>query len=139
MAGARGLMVNVESLDPMGAVLADPRRLEQVLLNLVSNSIKYNRPHGQIEISFTGPDAGSGRGRITVRDTGPGIAPDLQDRLFTPFDRLDAERNGESGAGLGLVVTERLVAAMGGTLQLHSRPGSGTTVVIDLEDAGPPA
>ncbi len=133
LADGRGLSVDLSGADRTVAVLADPRRLEQALLNVVSNAIKYNRPAGELHISCGPAPAAPNRVRITVRDTGLGIAPELQHRLFTPFDRLDAELHGEPGAGLGLVVTERLVAAMGGQLALHSEPGVGTVVEIDLD------
>ncbi|HEX3614656.1 MAG TPA: ATP-binding protein [Sporichthyaceae bacterium] len=133
LADRRGLSVDLSGADQTVAVLADPRRLEQALLNVVSNAIKYNRPAGELHISCGPAPAAPNRARITVRDTGLGIAPELQHRLFTPFDRLDAELHGEPGAGLGLVVTERLVAAMGGQLALHSEPGVGTVVEIDLD------
>jgi PAS domain S-box-containing protein len=136
LSAGRGLRVDLTAIDPDLAVLADPRRFEQVLLNVVSNAIKYNRPAGELHISSRTVSDGSSenpRIRITVRDTGRGIGPELQTRLFTPFDRLDAEGHGEPGAGLGLVVTERLVAAMGGGLALRSQPGVGTVVEIDLD------
>jgi PAS domain S-box-containing protein len=136
LSAGRRLRIDLEATDPAVAVLADPRRLEQVLLNVVSNAIKYNRPGGELHISCRkDSDAASatGRVRITVRDTGAGIAPDMQPRLFAAFDRLDAEGHGVPGAGLGLVVTERLVVAMGGRLALSSEPGIGTVVEIDLD------
>jgi len=132
MAAGRDLKVGLDGLDESVMVLADPRRLEQVLLNVVSNAIKYNRPAGELTVLCRGPDRRSGRALIVVQDTGPGIAPELRPRLFTPFDRLGAE-DSEPGAGLGLLVTERLVTAMGGTLTLDSRVGIGTVVEISLE------
>jgi CheY-like chemotaxis protein len=121
------LLVREMDPDEPVTVLADPRRLRQVLLNVVSNALKYNRADGEVEISTRLWD---GEVTVAVRDTGEGIAPELTDRLFTPFDRLGAETGGEPGAGLGLVVTERLVTAMGGRLRVSSRVGVGTTVSI---------
>jgi PAS domain S-box-containing protein len=128
LAAPRGLQVHAVC-EQTATVLADPRRLRQVLLNVVSNAIKYNRPDGAVQISARLRD---GEVTVAVQDTGQGIAPELTDRLFTPFDRLGAEAGGEPGAGLGLVVTERLVTAMGGRLRVNSRHGEGTTVVIVL-------
>ncbi|HZB78701.1 MAG TPA: PAS domain-containing protein, partial [Actinomycetota bacterium] len=81
-------------------VLADRHRLKQVLLNLLSNAIKYNREKGSVIVSCRAHD--ENKLRITVRDTGRGIAKDKMERLFTPFDRLGAEETGVAGTGLGL-------------------------------------
>jgi len=135
LASQRGLRVRARCDEP-ATVLADPRRLRQVLLNVVSNAIKYNRTDGAVEISTELLD---GELTVAVRDTGEGIAPELTDRLFTPFDRLGAEAGGEPGAGLGLVVTERLVTAMGGRLRVSSRHGEGTTVLISFAAFDGPA
>jgi len=111
-------------------VLGDQQRLKQVLLNLLSNAIKYNRPNGTVTISC-GPRPRS-RVRLSVSDTGPGISPDLIDRLFTPFDRLDAETSGIEGTGLGLALSKGLIEAIGGTLGVDSQVGRGSTFWIEL-------
>jgi CheY-like chemotaxis protein len=115
-------------------VRADRQRLIQVLQNLHSNAIKYNRPGGEVSVEWepvgTGPQP---RGRIGVRDTGPGIAPADIDRLFEPFERLGAEQTGEEGTGLGLVLSRRLVEAMGGTLTLDTVVGEGSTFWVTLQ------
>ncbi|HEX4090705.1 MAG TPA: GAF domain-containing sensor histidine kinase [Trebonia sp.] len=112
------------------AVLADRRRLRQVLINLVTNGVRYNHGGGWVEIgaAASGPSALT----VTVSDSGCGIAPELMSRLFTPFDRLGAERSAEPGAGLGLVVARGLTEAMGGTLELRSAAEAGTTAEITL-------
>ena len=133
MAIERCITISVEPVDDHVAVLADPRRLSQVLLNVLSNAIKYNREHGYLQVSVMRAPGLGHRVLITVRDTGEGIPVELRDRLFTPFDRLGAETREGSGVGLGLIVTDRLVAAMGGTLRLDSTPGEGTTVCIALD------
>jgi signal transduction histidine kinase len=92
-------------------VLADSQRLQQVLLNMVSNAIKYNHDEGRVTVACQ--EAQAGRLRITVADTGVGIPPALQSRLFTPFDRLGVEAGGIEGTGLGLALSKRLVEAMG--------------------------
>ena len=116
------------------AVHADERRVRQVLLNLVTNAIRYNRDAGSVLVGWTADEE---RVRITVRDTGPGIAPEHLDRLFTPFDRLG--RDSEEGVGLGLPLARGLTEAMGGTLDVDSTVGQGTTVTVVLPAGAPPS
>ncbi|MBV8690850.1 MAG: response regulator [Actinobacteria bacterium] len=111
-------------------VLADRQRLKQVLINLVSNAIKYNRPGGSVALSCERRDAA--RLLIKVHDTGPGIRPDHLDLLFMPFERLGAEQTNIEGTGIGLALSRRLAEAMGGTLSVDSAVGQGTTFYIDL-------
>ena len=111
-------------------VTADRQRLQQVLLNLLSNAVKYNREHGEVAVSCE-PGA-EGRLRLIVSDTGAGIAPEMLDRLFTPFDRLGAEQTGIDGTGLGLALSKRVVEAMGGLIAVESGQGR-TAFTIDLE------
>ncbi len=118
-------------------VKADHQRLKQVLLNLLANAVKYNRRDGTVTVSYA--DAGIGRLRISVTDTGPGISPEMRERLFVPFDRLGAERQGIEGTGLGLVLSRRLVEAMGGTLGVDSTVGHGSTFWVDLALVEAPA
>lgn len=115
-------------------VLADPRRVLQVVLNIVTNAIKYNRVGGRVTVSIR--EAG-GRGVVRVTDTGPGVSSAQRSRLFVPFDRLGAERSGAPGSGLGLPLSKALTEAMNGTLTLSSRPGKGTTVEVGLPIAVP--
>ena len=117
-------------------VLADYGRLKQLLLNLLSNAIKYNRPGGQIGVRA---DAGaSGRTRIAVTDTGPGIAPERQAELFQPFARLGAEDSGIEGTGIGLALSRRLAEAMDGSIGVTSTVGVGSTFWIELPAAAAP-
>lgn len=116
------------------AVVADEMRLRQVLINLVSNAIKYNSDGGRLALSVSRtPDAV----RLAVTDTGRGLSAEQVDRLFTPFERFDAGERGITGTGLGLVVTRDLVEAMGGYLEVDSRVGTGTTMVVALPGAPP--
>lgn len=117
-------------------VMADHQRLKQVMLNLVSNAIKYNRPAGAVTVSVE--PAGQRRLRIVVADTGPGISPDNLNRLFVPFERLGAERSDIEGTGVGLALSRRLAEAMGGTLQVQSTPGEGSRFWIELAEADSP-
>jgi signal transduction histidine kinase/ActR/RegA family two-component response regulator len=118
-------------------VRADRQRLEQVLLNLAANAVKYNRWGGTVAFSCEATDGD--RVRIGVADTGPGIAPENLERLFTPFDRLGAERTDIEGTGMGLTLSRRLIELMGGTLTVDSALGQGTTFVIEVEAAKRPA
>ncbi len=118
-----------------GAVRADRQRLSQVLLNLLSNAVKYNRPGGTVGISCE-PAAQAGFLRLSVSDTGLGIAPADLGKLFVPFERLGAEGDGVEGTGIGLALSKRLAEAMGGTIGVVSTPGRGSTFFIDLPASG---
>jgi PAS domain S-box-containing protein len=118
-------------------VWADRQRLQQVLLNLVSNGIKYNRAGGKLTVACEAVD--ERRLRISVTDTGPGISPALRARLFQPFDRLGAEQSGVEGTGLGLTLSKRLVEAMGGTISVESVEGEGSTFWVELVHTDAPA
>lgn len=109
---------------------ADRMRFKQVLINLLSNAVKYNKPHGAIRLEAIALD--SGRARLQVSDTGPGIpAAHLAD-LFQPFQRLGAEQNGVEGTGIGLVISKRLIEMMGGAIGVESQVGQGSTFWIEL-------
>ncbi len=117
-----------------GTVLADPQRLRQVLLNLFSNAIKYNREGGLVTVG--GVEIAGDRLRISISDEGDGIAEDDLERLFTPFERLGVERTDVEGTGLGLAVSKSLVEAMGGSIGVRSEPGKGSTFVLELPFVG---
>ncbi|MGV3710172.1 MAG: MHYT domain-containing protein [Gemmatimonas sp.] len=119
-------------------VLADRQRLKQVLLNLISNAIKYNHVGGSVTVETKRMD--TERMRIFVRDTGDGIPASRIDRLFTPFDRLGAEQSGIEGTGLGLALSKSIAEAMNGSIGVEStaRPGEGTTFWIELPLAEDP-
>ncbi|AHG89799.1 PAS sensor protein [Gemmatirosa kalamazoonensis] len=111
-------------------VVADRRRLVQVLLNLLSNAIKYNRPGGSVRLACA-PNAAGGWS-VRVQDSGRGIPADRVDQLFTPFARLGAEQTDVEGTGLGLALSKRLCEAMGGALALEASGAFGSVFRIDL-------
>ena len=114
-------------------VLADPTRLRQVLLNLGSNAIKYNRQGG--DVHFQAEHLPDGRVRLVIEDAGIGMTREQMERLYQPFDRLGQERTNIPGVGLGLVIAKGLVGEMGGNLNISSQPRQGTTVTVDLPSA----
>jgi PAS domain S-box-containing protein len=115
-------------------VLGDRQRLKQVLLNLLSNAVKYNREGGSVRLACEA--VAGGRLRITVTDTG--IPPEAVERLFVPFERVTDTQRGIEGTGLGLPLSKRLAEAMGGTLELVSIPGQGSTFWVELPLAESP-
>ena len=116
-------------------VRADRQRLSQVVMNLGSNAIKYNAPGGLVRFTVETRDAG--RLALHVEDNGPGMSEAQLTRLFQPFERLGKEMSNIEGSGLGLIITRSLVEAMGGELQIYSRPGEGTRVSITLNRGVP--
>jgi signal transduction histidine kinase len=122
--------VTVEHMGPPVTVHADRRRLQQVILNLVSNAVRFSPSNSAVCIMTEACDDGTARIRVT--DHGPGIPKELLARLFVPFDRLGAEAGREGGAGLGLVLARRLTEAMNGTLELTSEIGVGTHITVTL-------
>ncbi len=112
-------------------VLADRRRLNQVLLNLLSNAVKYNREGGLVTVSVA--EVANGRRlRLAVEDTGAGLTPEETARLFQLFDRIGAEEAGVTGTGIGLTLAKGLVEAMGGAIGVQSTLGQGSTFWIEL-------
>ena len=120
---------------PCGVVRVDLTRSKQVLLNLLTNAIKYNRPQGKVFIRCLPArqmgDAGTLIG-LAIEDTGIGIAADKQHRLFRAFERLGQESSHIEGTGIGLMITKQLVELMGGTLEFTSEAGVGTTFTLWL-------
>jgi len=131
MAQDRSIKLKILRSEPGAPViLADRRRLVQVLANFCSNSIKYNRPGGSVTVvaSFDEP----GWVTLSVTDTGFGIAAEKQAEIFEPFNRLGAEAGTIEGTGVGLTICKRLMDAMGGSISFSSTPGVGTRFVAML-------
>ena len=127
--------IDIQAPSPSGAtwtVQADRQRLKQVLLNLASNAVKYNRHAGTIRVACQATP--EGRVAIVVQDTGPGLSADKMARLFRPFDRLGAEQSEVQGTGMGLALSKGLMEAMGGGLTADSVEGQGTTFTIELAE-----
>lgn len=128
-AGARGVTL-VNGVSPGASIFADPRRLEQMLLNLVDNAIKFNRAGGTVTV---GHEEGRERDLVTVNDTGEGIPPDHLPRIFERFYRVDRARSREmGGTGLGLAIVKHLSRAHGGEVSVTSAVGQGSTFTIEL-------
>src|SRR6266508_400712 len=106
------------------------------MLNLLSNAVKYNREGGSATVSV---DRMAGSITIRVSDTGPGLRSEDLERLFSPFDRLGAERTGIEGTGLGLALTKALVEGMGGSIGVESEIGTGSTFWLALPPAEAPS
>jgi len=120
-----------------GAAMADARRLRQILTNLLSNAVKYNRPGGRVEIDLVRREGEEARQWLVfrVRDTGRGMTAAQLQRLYEPFNRLGAEREGIEGTGIGLTIVRALVEHMGGRIEVESRPGEGTEFRVWLPRA----
>jgi len=137
LAGKAGITLTERVAPGIAAVRADRMRLRQILLNLASNAIKYNRAAGSVELSASLNADGSVR--FSVSDTGLGIALERQGEVFQPFQRLGAEHSRVEGTGIGLAIAKRLSEAMRGSIGFASTPGQGTRFWIDLPADSAPA
>jgi signal transduction histidine kinase/ActR/RegA family two-component response regulator len=131
----RGIGLSFRRPDTPWYVHADRTRMKQIMINLLINAVKYNRPRGTVavECALASPD----RIRICIRDTGAGLAPEQLLQLFQPFNRLGREAGVEEGTGIGLVMTKRLVEAMGGTIGAESTVGEGSVFWVELARTQP--
>src|SRR6478672_11365878 len=128
---SKGLHFATDSCSDELHAVADPEKLEQILLNLLSNAIKFTPPKGAIHLTC---DSDESAVRIRVSDTGRGIPQEKQDRIFEPFVRVDEGfARPTEGTGLGLAISRNLARAMGGELAVESTPGAGATFTISLK------
>jgi PAS domain S-box-containing protein len=135
----RGIKMTFPQFDLPCFVDADRTRLKQVLINLLSNAIKYNQPNGTVAVDVDCASSAPERTRVSVKDTGAGLPPDMLMQLFQPFNRLGQERNStEEGTGIGLVMSKRLVELMGGEIGVESTVGLGSVFWFELNSAAAP-
>ncbi|HEU4630467.1 MAG TPA: ATP-binding protein [Gemmatimonadaceae bacterium] len=133
-AAAKSLALTYTACEPCLAVVADREKLRQILLNLLSNAIRYTSPGGRITLAAEARDEQAVA--VTVSDTGIGIAPDALGRIFEPFVQLDRSlTQGREGVGLGLAISLDLARGMGGDIAVESRPGEGSRFTLTLPRA----
>jgi signal transduction histidine kinase/ActR/RegA family two-component response regulator len=135
-ADKRGIRLIFTPLSRAFFVHADRTRVKQVMINLLSNAIKYNRRSGSVTVTCS--EGAPGMVRVSVTDTGVGLAPAQVDKLFQPFNRLGQEDGVEEGTGIGLVVTKQLTELMGGVIGVDSAIGVGTTFWVELTASDEP-
>ena len=132
----RGIQMTFPRFDNHCYVHADRTRIKQVMINLLSNAIKYNRAGGTVIVECV--MGGENRVRVSVKDTGVGLAPEQLAQLFQPFNRLGKEASAEEGTGIGLVVTKQLVELMGGVIGVESSVGVGSEFWVELAASSAP-
>ena len=120
-------LINKTEIDYI--IYVDSFKIKQVIINLVSNAIKYNNKNGKVFISV---DIINNKIRISVKDTGPGLSKEKQENLFVAFERLGYENGTIEGSGIGLVLSKKLVELMNGSIGMHSVPHEGCTFYIEF-------
>ncbi|HEX6926824.1 MAG TPA: ATP-binding protein [Longimicrobiaceae bacterium] len=129
----KGLLLRTE-LDKVEPITTDPARVRQILLNLLSNAVKFTS-EGEVAVQLREQ---GGKPILAVTDTGPGIHPDDVEKVFEEFEQTRLGRSG-GGTGLGLAISRRLALLLGGTLELETAPGHGTTFTLTLPRTPPPS
>ncbi len=141
LVGPQARKRSIALLFPTGRVqcyiMADVTRVKQIMINLLSNAIKYNRLGGSVIVRVEPNDA-TGMVRVSVADTGSGLALDQVSQLFQPFNRLGQEASTEEGTGIGLVVTKQLVELMGGTIGVTSEEAVGSEFWVEFKGSEAP-
>jgi signal transduction histidine kinase/CheY-like chemotaxis protein len=133
IAAGRSIRIIQDCPHPALAVRVDRQRISQVLVNLISNAVKYSHRGGTITVSCA--EEGSDQAVIVVSDTGPGLTPENIERIFVPFERLGAEQTAVEGTGIGLPLARALTEAMGGRLTASSVVGQGAAFTVSLPRA----
>lgn len=132
-ARSKAITIDLNNFEEMPPVMADPGRLEQVLVNLLDNAIKYTQEQGSIMISAVDTED---MVRVSVADTGVGIPPQDLPRIFERFYRVDTARSREQGGtGLGLAIVKHIIQIHGGDIVVESTPGKGSTFTFTLKKA----
>jgi signal transduction histidine kinase len=125
----KGQHLDIDLPPSLPIIHGDGQRLEQVVLNLLNNATKFSAEGGHIVLRAYSSDAGI---IVEVRDSGIGIAPEEQSRLFKPYSRLDADRQRHPGLGLGLALAKQVVELHGGKIWVESQPGKGSVFSFSL-------
>jgi signal transduction histidine kinase len=128
---AKGIDLRLELPETLPLVMADRQHLHQILRQLLDNAQRYTH-EGSVTISAV---AFEDSVRVDISDTGPGIPPEQQEKLFTRFHRVEGNSSAERGSGLGLAITKHLVERQGGLVWVHSEPGRGSTFSFSLPRA----
>ncbi len=127
---AHGISLSLDMSDDVGSVMADERKVKQIVFNLLSNAVKFTGDKGKVGIKVREADSSV---EIAIWDTGIGIAPEDQQRVFEEFQQVGETLTGKpEGTGLGLALTKKLVELHGGTIRLESAPGKGSTLTFTL-------
>lgn len=130
---SKAMHISTEITSDLPMLWADRARLQQILLNLISNAVKYTQPEGQVQVTAESRDAAV---RIAIQDNGMGISPEDQTHIFERFFRVRRpETDSIEGTGLGLAIVKSLVEAHNGNITLESRLGEGTTFILSLPTA----
>lgn len=128
---AKGLSISVEMPDDLPPILADREQLKRAIGQILDNARRYTEQGGiTVRASAQGDNI-----RIDVRDTGPGIAPEVLPRLFKRFQRVEGNNSTQRGGGLGLAITRQLIERQGGSVSVTSTPGEGSTFTVILQQA----
>jgi two-component system phosphate regulon sensor histidine kinase PhoR len=132
-ARSKAITIELKNTGEMSPVMADPGRVEQVLINLLDNAIKYTPEQGTISVSATESDD---LVHVSVADTGIGIPPSDLPRIFERFYRVDTARSREQGGtGLGLAIVKHIILLHGGNIAVESTHGKGSTFTFTLKKA----
>ena len=126
----KGIDLQVNAAENLPRIILDASKIEQTITNLVSNAIEHTSPNSRVVINLSGDQQFI---RFSVKDEGPGIAPDEKDKLFKPFMKTSTKKTaGEKSTGLGMLITRKIIEAHNGEIWIDSRVGKGTTVSFKI-------